>query len=480
MINVAIHTNKCCWSCILYANKRTHNVSSKESPNSVAKHDETAPYPMQFADDIEPQHKLGYKILTPNCTTLVLKGLYMLPEIIFGLKKMKMDIKCEHLEDSHLTNKHFYIRSTLQPDGSNISKVEREYIPPGENEQIRKAYVKPIGAWINVPYVIGSVANASYDFLLEQNDQKILSLAENIYGDIDIQCDIIKTPETERIANEYLNKYYKFSPLPEEFNKFWYTYVENKELYKYAKPDESKDIYDEIVKFKDEMKQSLDKFLENKTEIWSPDHGIMKVSPKGTSDDIIFDRKPHMICVGKYSFFGIFLGWCYQYRNVTMRWRLIDLFFNYVNPNVCCGYTQLVEMDYGIVEKKGSTYLRGYLTEKDKNDPVLPYVIGALSGFRLTFIYYSRLMARSDKQTIRNARIIRKLSRFLNENKDYQLGTTDENILAEHLPPFSLLACPAFEKIVTALDSNHPLVQALMNIRNLKKHYIETHNYYPQ
>ncbi|CAF4126781.1 unnamed protein product [Adineta steineri] len=306
MINVAIFTDKCCWSCILDANKRTHHVTSKESPNSVAKHDATAPYPMQFADDVGPQHVLGDKILTPNCTALVLKGLYMLPEIIFGLKKMKMDIKCEHLEDSHLNDKHFYIRSTSQPDGSNVSKVEREYIPPGENEQVRKAYVKPIGAWINVPYVTGSLASTSYDFLLEENDQKILSLAEIISGDIDIQCDIIKTPETERIANEYLNKYHKFSPLPEEFNKFWYTYVENKELYKYAKPDESKDIYDEIVKFKDEMKESLDKFLEHKTKIWSPDHGIMKVSPKGTFDDITFDRKPSMICVGKYSFLEFF------------------------------------------------------------------------------------------------------------------------------------------------------------------------------
>ncbi|CAF1465852.1 unnamed protein product [Adineta steineri] len=145
MINVAIFTDKCCWNCILDANKRTHHVTLKESPSSVAKHDETAPYPMQFADDVGPQHVLGDKILTPNCTTLVLKGLYMLPEIIFGLKKMKMDIKCEHLEDSHLTNKHFYIRSTLQPDGSNISKVEREYIPLDENEQVRKAYVKPMG-----------------------------------------------------------------------------------------------------------------------------------------------------------------------------------------------------------------------------------------------------------------------------------------------------------------------------------------------
>ncbi|CAF4120814.1 unnamed protein product, partial [Adineta steineri] len=90
---------------------------------------------MQNSDDSGPQHVLGDKILTPNCTTLVLKGLYMLPEIIFGLKKMKMDIKCEHLEDSHLNNKHFYVRNALQPDGSNISKVEREFIPPDENEQ---------------------------------------------------------------------------------------------------------------------------------------------------------------------------------------------------------------------------------------------------------------------------------------------------------------------------------------------------------
>ncbi|CAF1316997.1 unnamed protein product [Didymodactylos carnosus] len=264
---------------------------------------------MQHGDDTKPQHILGDKILTPNCTALVLKGLYILPEIIFGLSKIKIDIKCKHLEDSQLNDKHFYIRSTLQPDGSDISKVEREYISPGENEWVRKAYVKPIGAWINVPYVIGSMASASYEFLLEENDQKILSLPS---GDIDVQCDIVKTPETERIVNQYLNKYYRFFPMAEEFNKFWYTYVENKELHKYAKPDESRDIYDEIVRFKDDMKESLDKFLENKTEIWSPDHGITKVSQKGTFDDLVFSKTPYMICRAGYSFFGINFGWCYQ------------------------------------------------------------------------------------------------------------------------------------------------------------------------
>ena len=41
MINVEIYTDKCCWSCILYANKHTHYVNSKESPNNIEKHDST-------------------------------------------------------------------------------------------------------------------------------------------------------------------------------------------------------------------------------------------------------------------------------------------------------------------------------------------------------------------------------------------------------------------------------------------------------
>lgn len=465
--NTTIYTYECCNSCKYHAATRNHYVLCQTNSDTMEVHDREAPYLMLHSNCPEAQHELTRKVLTPNCTKLTVNGLYKLPQIIFGLSKERVDVRCEHLEDTFPDHRTVYITSKNQ-NHRIITKVHRAPVQVEPGEWLNESYVKPIGAWLNIPYIVGPIADNSYNLLFEQDDRRLLEKRFQIHGNIVAHCDIKKTERIDEIANNYLDTYFKYSPMNRELKEFWDNYVDNIDLRRYANGDPCGDIYDAVIRYKGDARTFLDAFLENKTKIWSPSYGIMTVSPRRHNENLEFSRDPYVLCTDTLSFFSIRMGWAFKYRGITWHFDLVDLTFNLIDPHNCCSYTQLVEMNIPNAQEPGYTYLRGrYITEEEKTAPALPYVIGYLSNIKNKLIF--------DKNDDNDAKLIKSIHRFLDSHRDYASLDIDETKPIEHQPPFTILVHPKFDRIVNNLNPKYSMVSKLICVRNSREFRFNTH-----
>jgi len=325
-----------------------------------------------YAQSTVFNHELTSRMLTPNISYLLIQGLPILFNDIFGLPPIfiddKSDVKIPTFTVYKENSGDGYIYSILAGD-----KISKEY------------KITNFGRYLNLPYLVGSIPSRIYSMFSKiKSSVEIGEYLVGMVGDIDCFCDVLLNDETIGKCKKLLTDYFKPQLCEDIIPNFTKIFLRNTDLISKSKIERKpiNSIYEFIVCICTDYFKRKDFKIQDKLYLKARCNiGTITLSFGyliNIDDKTMFIHLIDMIINGisdkSYanmivSYDGDFIqrkGYKY------LSWRYLD------NP------VSLHDTNNHLSENKGDLQLTSIYNMGAKNGLAVPYMISLTDGIKLT------------------------------------------------------------------------------------------------